>query len=118
LTIIGAYRPLDRDTFYALNLFDTITDISARNPNSFICCAGDFNLLDIDWDTESVSSYRYPLAINQSLLTMSVDCFFMQLVNFPTQDKNTFDLFLINRPMLINSCCREPGISDYKIVII
>jgi len=59
LVIIGAYRPPNRDTLNAQNLFDTITDISARNPNSFICYAGDFNLPDIDWDTESVSSYRY-----------------------------------------------------------
>jgi len=90
MIIIGAYRPPNRDTLYAQNLFDTITDLSARNPNLFIYCVGDFNLLDIDWDTESVSSYRYPLVINQSLLTMSVDCFFMQLVNFPTQDRMFF----------------------------
>jgi len=83
LIIIGAYRPPNRDTLYAQNLCDTIVDISARNPNSLIC----FNLPDIDWDTDSVSRYRYPLAMNQSLLQMSADCYFTQLVNSPTRDK-------------------------------
>ena len=42
-------------TLYAQNLCNAINDISVRNPNSFICCAEDFNLPDIDWDIESVS---------------------------------------------------------------
>ena len=93
LIIIGAYRPPNRDISYIQHLCDTITDISIRNPRSLICCAGDFNVPDINWDTESVLSYRYPLAINQVLLKMSADCYFAQLVNFATRDENTLDLF-------------------------
>ena len=57
LIIIGAYRPPNRDALYAQNLCNAINDISVRNPNSFICCTGDFNLPDIDWDIESVSRH-------------------------------------------------------------
>ena len=64
MIIIGAYRPPNRDITYMQYLCDTITDISIRCPHSFICCAGDFNVPDISWATESVSSYRYPLLIN------------------------------------------------------
>jgi len=118
LIIIGAYRPPNRDTLYAQNLCDTIVDISARNPNSFICCTGDFNLPDIDWDTDSVSRYRYPLAMNQSVLQMSADCYFTQLVNSPTRDKNILDLFFTNRPTSVKSCSVEPGISDHDILLV
>ena len=118
LIIIGAYRPPNRDTLYAQNLYNAISDISVRNPNSFICCTGDFNLPDIDWDIESVSRHRYPLGINQSLLQMSADCYFTQLVRSPTRDKTILDLFFTNRPMLINSCSIEPGISDHDILLV
>ena len=74
LIIIGAYRPPNRDISFIQHLYDTVTDISIRHPHSFIWCAGDFNVPDINWDTESVLSYRYPLTINQALLKMSADC--------------------------------------------
>ena len=61
LTIIGAHKPPNRDMLYAENLCSTIYYIVSKHPNSFICYLGDFNLPDIDWNTESISSYRYPL---------------------------------------------------------
>ena len=79
---------------------------------------GDFNLPDIDWDIESVSQHRYSLGINQSLLQMSADCYFTQLVHSPTRDKTILDLFFTNRPMFINSCSIEPGISDHNILLV
>ena len=118
LIIIGAYRPPNRDISYMQYLYDTIMDISIRYPHSFICCAGDFNVPNINWTTESVSSYRYPLLINQALLKMSVDCYFTQLVNFTTRDENTLDLFFTNRPTLINNFLQVPGISDHDIVLV
>jgi len=87
LIIIGIYRPTNRDVSYAQNVFNAITDVTARNRNSFICCT---DLPGIDWDTESVSRYRYPLVINYSLLKMFADCFFTQFVNSPTRDRDLF----------------------------
>ena len=56
--------------------------------------AGDLNLPDINWTSESVSGYRYTLAINQCTLNMSAECGFTQLVEFPTHDENILDIFL------------------------
>ena len=93
LIIIGAYRPPNRDILYHQTLCDTISKVTENHQNSTICCAGDLNLPDIDWTSESVSGYRYPLAINRCTLNMSAECGFTQLVDFPTRNENTLDLF-------------------------
>ena len=41
-----------------------------------------------------------------------------QMVDFPTRGSNTLDLFLSNRPSLINRCTALPGIGDHDIVFI
>ena len=118
LIIIGTYKPPNRDTLYVQNLGNAITDIAVKNPNCFICCSGDFKLPDIDWDTDSVSQYRYPQVMNEFLLQMSADCYFTQLVNSPTRGNNILDLFFTNRSKFIKSCSIEPGISDYDILLV
>ena len=40
-----------------------------------------------------------------------------QLVNFPTRRSNTLDLFLSNRPTLINRVEPLPGISDHDTMV-
>ena len=47
LIIIGVYRPPNRDTLYAEELCREIVN---SNSNSFICCTGDFNVPDINWE--------------------------------------------------------------------
>ena len=92
------------------------TKFILKYPNSFICCTGDLNLPDIDWNSESIFSYRYPLSINQSVLKLSADCSFSQLVKSPTRNQNILDLFFTNRPNLVNHCYIGPGISDHDII--
>ena len=65
LIIIGVYCPPNRDTLYAEELCREITDIVNSHSNSFICCTGDFNVPDINWENESVEHYSYPISINQ-----------------------------------------------------
>jgi len=95
------YRPPNRDIPYAEDLCSTICHIVSKHPNSFICCLGDFNLPDVDWNTESIFSYKYiyPLPINQLMLkTFVADCCFNQLVDYPTCDQSILDiLYLWNR---------------------
>ncbi len=40
------------------------------------------------------------------------------MVDFPTRGENTLDLFLTNRPSLINRCQGLPGISDHDVVFV
>ena len=39
------------------------------------------------------------------------------MVDFPTRLSNTLDIFLTNRPSLVNRCCPIPGISDHDNVL-
>ena len=41
-----------------------------------------------------------------------------QVVDFQTRDDNLLDIFLTNRPSLIQSCKSLPGISDHEIVYV
>ena len=63
-----------------MELCHEITNIVNRNPNSFICCTGDFNVPDINWDNESIESHNYLVSISQAVLQMSADYGFTQLV--------------------------------------
>ena len=40
------------------------------------------------------------------------------MVKEPTRKDKTLDLFLINRPALINRCTTIPGLSDHEIVCV
>ena len=118
MIIIGVYRPPSRNTSYTVELCHEITNIVNRNPNSFICCTGDFNVPDINWDNESIESHNYPVSISQAVLQMSADCGFTQLVDFPTRERNILDLFFTNRPLLIDQCLGTSGISDHDIILL
>ena len=63
-----------------------------------ICCNGDFNLPDIDWDSDSIHSHRCPLEINDLMLNMPAECGFTQVVNFLTRERIlwTYSLLLIH----------------------
>ena len=92
-------------------------DVVSKYPESIVCCTGDFNLPDICWEDESISAYRYPLIINELLINMSAECGFTQMVNFPTRESNTLDLFFMSHPSLIQQCTSFPGISDHVIIL-
>jgi len=96
-----------------LELCREITDIINSNSNSFICCTGDYNAPDINWENESIEHHNYPISINQAILQMLANCGFSQSVNFP---RNTLDLVFTNRPFLVDQCCGTPGLSDHDMV--
>ena len=109
LVVINTYRPPNRDAMYQQALCDCICEIVGRYPNSFIFRTGDFNLPDIDWTSNSVVNHQYPLDINRFILTMAAECYFTQLVNFPTHRENILGIVFTNRLSLVNCClwCQE-----------
>ena len=111
--IICAYRPPRADTTYQTNLCKYIIDIVDKYPEKIVCCFGDFNLPDIDWENGSVISHRYPLDINELALNMSTECGFSQLVNFPTRGSNILDLFFTSHPSFVEQCIPLTEISDH-----
>ena len=60
-----------------------------------------------------IQSNRYLNEINQTLLQIEEELGLSQTVKFPTRDKSTLELFLTNRPSLLNRCEPIHGISDH-----
>ena len=104
LIVIGAYRPTNNNGEYAANLTTSIKSITAQFPNSPIWVAGDLNLPDIDWTTNSIRSHQYLKSINNSFIDLASNLGMTQSVSFPTRIDNTLDVFLTNRPSLISRC--------------
>ena len=118
LIICGAYRPTNRDVDCIRSLCDTVLQITQSNPKATIWLAGDFNLPDIDWNNETIIGNRYPKPVNEAVINMLHSCELEQMVDFPTINQNTLDLFITNGPTLVNRCEPMPGISDHEIVCI
>ena len=116
LIIMGAYRSPNRDILYHQHhVIPSPKLLKTTQTKSYAVL--DLNLYDIDLTSESVSGYRYLLAINKCTLNMSVEYSFTQLVDFPTCNENTLDILFMNRPSLIRYCIGTPGISDHDIIL-
>ena len=78
---------------------------------------GDFNLPDIDWTNHQITGHQYPIRINNRFMEVVQDLGLEQVVDFPTRKEAFLDLFLTNRPTLVNRCEPLPGISDHDTII-
>ena len=116
LIVVTAYRPPNRDLVYMQNLCQFISEIHSKYKNAVIWITGDFNLPDINWSLNSVTSNSYPLDISTLLIDEFNSGGFIQMVNQPTRGNNILDLFATNRPSLVEHTKVIPGISDHKIV--
>ena len=117
LIVCCAYRPPNRNVEYQENLCKEIHTIAMNNKDSALWIAGDLNLPDIKWSTESIHGNRYPTKINQLMLDVTQDLTMEQVVKFPTRKENILDVFLTNRSSLITKCEPIPGISDHDTAI-
>ena len=117
LIVCSVYRPPNRDIEYQERLCNEIRTIHENNKDAIIWVAGDFNLPDIAWKTESLDGNSYPKRISEITLEMTQDLDMEQMVHFPTRSLNTLDIFLTNRPTLINRCESIPGISDHESAV-
>ena len=59
---------------------------------------------------------KYKKEISDSFLQAVENCGLDQIVDFPTRGINLLDIFLTNRPSLIQTFKSLPGISDHEIV--
>ena len=118
LIIGSAYRPPSSDLAYMDQLCETIEQLQKENKNAVLWIGGDFNLPDINWDTSTIDRNQVNSAINMRFLEMLQNCGLEQSVTFPTRHQNILDLFLTNRPSLINRCSPIPGLSDHDAVFI
>ena len=56
--------------------------------------------------------------MNNAFLTLVEDIDLQQMVDFPTRNNATLDLFLTNQPSLINRLKSTPAISDHEALFI
>ncbi|XP_071476520.1 uncharacterized protein [Diadema antillarum] len=89
-----------------------------KNKKVVLWIGGDFNLPDINWEDLSVSGHSNPVPLNNRFLDMIENCNMQQMVSSPAHGDSTLDLFLTNRPTLINKCTLLPGLGDHDIVSI
>ena len=94
------------------NLYSSFKD------DHIIWIGGDANLPDIDWQNDSIQGHNYPVGISKAYIDLTNDIGCQQMVDFPTRFNNTLDIFLTNRPSLVNRCCPIPEVSDHDIVLI
>ena len=97
--------------------FSRSLDLLPKNSNQTIILGGYFILKDIDWENSLV----LPSATNKGqcthLLSSLDDHALTQVQKEPTRDKNILDLCITNKPGLIKSSRRFPGISDHCAVL-
>jgi len=77
----------------------------------------DLNLPDINWETESVITNNYPKGISECMLDTMHDLGLEQIVNFSTRGSNILDVFMTNKPTLVNRCEPIPGVSDHETAV-
>ena len=112
------YIAQSSDQAYTEELCDNISELHSHNQGSTIWIAGEANLPDMEWKTNFISGHSYPSHITQCLLNTVYDIGLKQIVIFLTRRENTLDIFLNNRPSLIEKCKPVPGVSDHDIVFV
>ena len=118
LIIGGIYRPTNNDNQYATELTDFMIKLSKKHSNAIQWFCGDFNLPDVNWQSNTIEGCRYPSSINQLFIDCAFNCKMEQVVEKPTRMDNILDLFFTNRPSLVSQVQIKPGISDHEMVCI
>ncbi|XP_072018346.1 uncharacterized protein [Amphiura filiformis] len=110
------YRPPNNDAQYLDSLCSGIEAVSRQFKNAAVWIGGDLNLPDINWATLTIEGNQYPYSINARFLELLQNCGLQQMVMFPTRGESILDLFLTNRPSLVNKRAPLPGLGDHDIV--
>ena len=115
--VIGClYRPPGSAAVVAEHLKENLENISSRFPDHVIVLGGDFNLPDIDWETQTFISGGRDKESSEIFLSALSENYLEQLNRELTRGDNILDLLVTNRPELFETVNAEQGISDHKAV--
>ena len=118
MIICACYRSMYNTDAQNNQLISEINQTCKKYKNNPIWIGGDFNLPDIDWSNNSITSYQYSKTLNESFLETFERGIMKQLVDFPTRLENTLDLLLTNRHGLLNTCTPIMGFGDHDTGIL
>ena len=112
--LVGAfYRPPDkRENQYLNELQTSLSRIKGKH-NDNIWIGGDFNLGDIQWDSQNVRPNPQVTKVCHQMIDLANDHNLQQIVTDPTRQSNILDLFFTNNPTLVEKSTILPGISDH-----
>lgn len=121
MVVAAYYRPPGRvDDQYTNDSATEIENLKRKAGRNILTIAGDFNLPDIDWSTNTIKGHNYSRAFNNAYLDMVSSNDLEQQVDFPTRrDKSTLDLVMTTHPSFKVRCKPLPSIgnSDHDIVL-
>jgi hypothetical protein len=117
LIIAGLYRPPSGTQDQAEQICTEVQELVRNHANASFWLTGDFNLPDISWK-HNISGNQNALGVNDAFLTLVEDIGLQQMIDFPTRNNATLDLFLTSRPSFINHLKPIPGISDHEALFI
>ena len=113
LIVATLYRSPNGNIEYMNTLCSDIHNLNEKFKSSTIWIAGDANLSDIDWKTDSIQGNNYPKEYSEQFIDLKKTCGFSQVVDFTAREVKTLEVFLTNRPSLINRVTPIPGIGDH-----
>ena len=89
-----------------------------NNTHATIMLGGDFNVADIDWESNT-SIHGSPMqALADNLLSKMDDHDLVNLQHEAIRCDNVLDLFCINKPGLVKSVSTMPGFSDHSFILV
>ncbi|KAJ8026320.1 RNA-directed DNA polymerase from mobile element jockey [Holothuria leucospilota] len=108
------YRP-PKDNDYSLDQFNnSLNMVVSKTNTSNIFVSGDFNLGDIDWNSNAVKVNAYKSGLCQKLINISNDYSLSQMVSDPTHrtedTENILDLVFTTNPTIIDDLIHMPGL--------
>ena len=108
--LCAVYRSPSTDLFYMEELCRVLHSLVVDNPSASVWIAGDVNLPDIDWRTNTVCGNQHCHALNDMFVDFLNCNGFIQSVDSPIRNQSILDIFCTNRPL--------PGISDHEAVLV
>ena len=121
LYVASFYRPPNGDAAAQLDaLGETLHHIGRKiknNPNHTVMLGGDFNLGDINWDTETIDPSSQRKSDCDRLIQLLRDHQLSQMQREATREGRVLDLYCTNKPSLVKAVTTVPGISDHDAVV-
>ena len=116
---IGCYYKPPNDGALSLDELDlSISGILENNASPNIWLGGDFNLGDINWNSNCISKYATKGALCEQLLNITTEYNLSQMISKPTHhtddSESLLDLFLTSSPSLVHNIIHMPGLGLCK----